>query len=249
MGEARARRRAHAAILEKSPWCIYCGGETPANTIDHMPPIQMFLARQRPKGLEFPACNDCNQGTRHADLVAALMGRMYPDAKGESAQQEVKKLLSAIANNIPGLLEEMEVGRAGQKLARRRIPNMPHDGGVLRANGPIVTRHMKMFGAKLGFAFHYEAHKTPIPIAGGVQPMYFTNVNAARGELPMDLIALLPEPKTLEQGSRTVSEQFKIFVGLNRRASPQCILCSIQSSFCDSRIYCGGPNGISGSQS
>lgn len=174
-----------------------------------MPPIQMFRERQRPKGLEFPACKACNHGTSHADLVASLMGRLYPDAKTERAKEEVKKILKSVANNIPGLLQEMEIRRAGQKLARRTIPNLPTDGGVMRADGPIMTRHMRTFGAKLGFALHYEAHRTPVPIEGGVQAIYFTNVNVARGEIPHRLIELMPEPRTLSQGTRNVSEQFK----------------------------------------
>jgi hypothetical protein len=208
MGEAKARRRAHAAILEKFPWCIYCGGANLADTIEHMPPIQMFYQRQRPKGLEFPACKKCNHGTRHSDLVASLMGRIYPDAGTDSAKEEIKKILSAVGNNVPGLLQEMQIGRGGQKIARSQIPNMPPGAAVLRANGPILERHMRIFGAKLGFALHYEAHRTPVPLEGGVQPMYFTNVNAARGELPMEIIELLPTAKTLQQGKKNVSAQF-----------------------------------------
>jgi hypothetical protein len=46
VGEAKSKRRAHEAILKKYPWCIYCGGVHPADTIDHMPPIAMFEGRQ-----------------------------------------------------------------------------------------------------------------------------------------------------------------------------------------------------------
>jgi hypothetical protein len=208
MGEAKVKRRAHAAILESFPWCIYCGGVNPADTIEHMPPIQMFYQRQRPKGLEFPACKECNHGTKHSDLVASLMGRMYPDAGTDPAKQEVKKILSAVSNNVPGLLQEMEIGSGGQKIVRNQIPNMPPGAAVLRANGPILEKHMRTFGAKLGFALHYEARRTPVPLEGGVQPMYFTNVNAAKGELPMGIIELLPKAKTLQQGKKNVSAQF-----------------------------------------
>jgi hypothetical protein len=209
MGEANGRRRKHQSILANEPGCIYCAGSAKATTIEHMPPIGMFNLRQRPKGLEFPTCVECNHGTRLSDLVASLMGRMWPDASTDVAQAEVKKLFSAVKNNIPGLLEEMEVGRGGQKLARRNIPNMPWDAEVLRADGPIMTEHMRVFGAKLGFALHYEAFGSPVPAEGGVQPMYFTNANALRGELPEKLIALLPSTLTLEQGRKHVRDQFQ----------------------------------------
>jgi hypothetical protein len=207
MGEAKIKRRAHAAMLERHPFCIYCGGKDEI-TVEHMPPIQMFRLRQRPNGLVFPACRECNNGTSHSDLVAALMGRMYPDAEAEGAKKEIKKLMEAVGNNVPGLLEEMMVDEADEMQLRLKVPHMPVGGRLLRANGPIMTQHMLTFGAKLGFALHFEAHGTPVPVNGGVQPMYFTNVSAARGELPMGIIEMLPAPITLRQGVREVGRQF-----------------------------------------
>jgi len=198
MGQAKAGRRAHAAILEKFPFCIYCGAA--ATTIEHMPPIQMFRLRLRPKGLEFPSCAGCNNGTSLSDLVASLLGRTYPDSRSEAGQAELRKLLSSVRNNVPGLLREMMVDDAEQKNARRNIPNAPSGAAMLRANGPILERHMRIFGAKLGFALHYEVHGAPVPQEGGVKALYFTNVNAARGELPREIIDMLPSPQTLKQG-------------------------------------------------
>jgi len=122
MGEANRKNRAHAALLAKQPWCVYCGGEVPATTIDHMPPRMMFRGKSRPNGLEFAACDNCNQATKHADLVASLLGRIYPDTGLPSDQLDIKKRLSAAGNNIPGLLQEMLVGTAGQKLAKKLLP-------------------------------------------------------------------------------------------------------------------------------
>lgn len=209
MGEAKQTRRRHASILAAGARCIYCGGESPADTVEHMPPIIMFDQRQRPKGLEFPTCRECNHGTSQSDQVASLLARTYPDSDSEENRTELKKLLSAASNNVPGLLEEMHVGRAGQKLARKDIPNMPPATAVLRANGPILKGHMEVFGAKLGLALHHELHGSSVPVSGGVLPLYFTNVNAARGELPMEVVELLPAKRTLEQGKKHVREQFE----------------------------------------
>ena len=90
MGEGKARRRAHERLLADHPVCIYCAGTNPASTIEHMPPIIMFNQRQRPKGLEFPTCKECNNGTRLTDLVASLLGRVYPDSE-RSAEEGNKK--------------------------------------------------------------------------------------------------------------------------------------------------------------
>ena len=56
--------------------------------------------------------------------------------------------------------------------------------GLLRVDGPILKKHINVFGAKLGLALHYEAHGSPVPRAGGVQPMFFTNVSALRASFP-----------------------------------------------------------------
>src|SRR5262245_18492520 len=101
IGEAKLKRRRHAAILTAHPWCIYCDGTHAATTIEHMRPIAMFYDNQRRKGLEFPACRDCNAGTSLSDTVASLLARTYPDAR---TPDDLERLLSGVRSNIPGLL-------------------------------------------------------------------------------------------------------------------------------------------------
>jgi hypothetical protein len=211
LSESNARKRAHSKLLAKYPWCIYCAGKAPATTIEHMPPAMMFRGKQRPKGLEFPTCAPCNHGTGHADLVASLVGRFDPDAVAgdKQGQKDFLKLVDAISNNIPGLFNEMQMGTAGQKLARRELVGLPPELDVMRANGPLMTKYMRTFAAKLGFALHYEAFGFPVPEIGAVQPMWFTNVQAAKGELPVQIIEALPPMKTLQQGRKEVSDQFE----------------------------------------
>jgi hypothetical protein len=209
LGEARARQRAHAKLLSSSPWCIYCAGSRPADTIDHMPPAMMFIRKQRPKGLEFPSCLKCNNGTSKSDLVASLVGRLSVEPSSDVEAAEIKKLFSSVRNNVPGLLEEMHIDPGEEKLALKDLP-IREGGGIVRADGPLVTEHMLVFGAKLGFALHYEALRTVVPPTGGVQPRWFSNTQAAKGEIPNDLLSLLPATKqTLKQGTREVSDQFQ----------------------------------------
>jgi hypothetical protein len=205
--ENRARTRAHGIILEQCPFCVYCGGSILATTVDHVPPIGMFRSRQRPKGLEFASCLPCNGGTRLADLVAALFCRVYPDANGANEQEELKRLLTSVNNNIPGLLQEMHIGRAGQKIAGSRLP-VPTDAGFLRANGPLVSNHMQTFASKLGFAFYYELTRSIIPASGGVVARWFSNVDQLEGKFPQTIFDVLLPAQTLKQGRFEVSSQF-----------------------------------------
>jgi len=91
MGQAKQNRATHAQLLTGNPGCIYCAGAAVATTIEHMPPISMFEGRQRPKGLEFPSCGKCNNGTGHSDLVAAMLARTWPDSKSEFKRRTRKK--------------------------------------------------------------------------------------------------------------------------------------------------------------
>src|SRR5262249_43485519 len=117
--------------------CIYCGGSQPADTIEHMPPVMMFIRKQRPKGLEFPSCRKCNNGTSKSDLVASLVGRLSVDPSADVEAAEITKLFSSVRNNVPGLLEEMHFDPAEEKLVCKGLP-LQKGGGALRANGPLV---------------------------------------------------------------------------------------------------------------
>jgi hypothetical protein len=207
LSESRARKRAHQALLAANPSCVYCGSR--ADTIDHMPASIMFWGKQRPKGLEFPCCKACNSGTRLSEMAAALLSRASPDATVESHQSELKRLLTSVSTNIPGLLQEMEIGKAGQKLARREM-GIPDGAGVLRTSGPILTKHMRVFGAKFGFAMHFAANRERVPESGGILPIWFSNAQAVKGQIPASLLEMLPgPPRTLRQGTKEVSDQFK----------------------------------------
>jgi hypothetical protein len=168
----------------------------------------MFADRRRPKGLEFAACESCNHGTKHADLVAAMVGRSMPDAVTEAAQREHTRILSSVANNIPGLLQEMQLPEDEQQKARARLPGAAPDGGFLRTNGPLVSAHMQTFATKIAFALWYEITKTILPKEGAVAARWFSNVERLDGTFPQSIFDLLLPAATLRQGRFDVSDQF-----------------------------------------
>jgi hypothetical protein len=208
MGEAARRKRSHKALLKEKPFCVLCGGVKAATRIEHCPPIMMFRGRQRPNGLVFPSCKQCNSKTRQSDQVALLVGRFYPDPATDVDKADVKKLLQAVANNVPALLQEMYLRDAEQEVRLEGI-SMPSGAGVLRADGPILSSYMLTFAAKLGLALHFELHQEPVPISGGVHPFWFSNVQAAKGEIPEELLATLPALRTMTQGKKHVADQFQ----------------------------------------
>jgi len=203
-GESRAKKRAHAAILARNPNCIYCGGDVPATTIDHVPPKIMFREKRRPKGLEFPSCETCNRGTKHADLVAAMIGRSYPS--GSSAPEEMSRIFQAIKNNMPNVLLEMHIGDTRRSQIKRSLPSEAL-GEPLRVSGPFVSTYMQTFAFKIGIALHTRITGEILPRGGSVAARWFSNVDNWRGHFP-DLSSLPLSIDTLRQGTFEVADQF-----------------------------------------
>lgn len=229
MGEAKSRRRNYDELLKKSPFCIFCGGNTPAVTVDHIPAKIMFDGRQRPKGLEFSACKICNNGAKHADLVAAWVGRFLPDPATKEQREEFPKLLRSINNNIPGLLQEMKMGRGAEKLAMRKLP-IDVDGGLLHV-GPLVQKYMQVFSLKLGLALHREVSGNILPGAGGIAVRWFSNYEKFTGDFPDELTNFLGASKTLAAGKKHVSDQFQYAWEISENKEFAIYFASFRMSF------------------
>ena len=228
MGEAKRRRLSNAERLAMAQGCIYCGGSTPATTLDHMPPRGVFSAKLRPKGLEFPCCDRCNAGTKTTDQVVALMSRISPDASTAEGIAEVRKYLRGVANNEPGLLEEMAGSPEWRKAAAGRVPAGQHP---LYCGGPRVSRHMERFAAKFGFAMHVELTGQPVGPSGGVAARWYSNADVYESKFPMEVWNVLGEPVTLRQGKFHVSEQFEYAWAIGEDGSMGMFIGTFRESF------------------
>ena len=204
MGEAKRKRRLIDQVLAHHPNCIYCGGGEPATTVDHLPPISMFELRQRPRGLEFPACGPCNSGARIDEMVAAMLSRVYPDPESQAAKEEVRKLMTSVNNNEPGLLEELSPSFRQKKIHRKHAEKLDFGSGVLNCRGPILNRAIHRFAAKIGFALHFELTQKVVPDGGATSVWWLTNHQAIEGDMPQQLIDMMGTPKTLRQGQKHV---------------------------------------------
>lgn len=202
MGEAKRKNRLRAQLLAANPTCIYC--TSPSETVEHMPPVIMFTRRQRPKGLEFASCEACNGGTKHADLVAACIGRSMMQGSGEADTEDLPTIFQALRNNIPDLLLEMRPSNDQLAVAERELAGQK----VLNVGGPLVAGFMQQFAIKLTFALYREISGREVPEGGGVLARWFSNYEARTGRVPRDIFENLHPPRTLRQGSFEVSDQF-----------------------------------------
>lgn len=173
-----------------------------------MPPRIMFRRKDRPSGLEFPACFSCNHRTRVADAAAAFFSRMdkYGDVAGWK-YKEAQKPLSTLCTLAPDFIAELFDNDA------KRDGLLMTDGGVLLRTqeiivGPIGQAIVTVFAAKLGMALFYEHVGAPLPSLGGVFTMSFLNVGPEQ-EQSDALFKILPAHSTLVQGQgKSATGQF-----------------------------------------
>lgn len=196
-------------MLASQPHCIFCGGLTPASTVEHMPSRVLFDGKQRPRGLEFPSCQPCQESTRKAETVFAVLSRFYPDPSTNTRRAEFKKLLLAAERHNPGLLVEMDTDQLGhlQRLGNV-IPSLP-SWNFLHVGGPICTSSVSAFAVKLGLALHYEVTRRIVPKGGVAVVARFSNIDAFTGDMPKEALALFGPGQTLQMGKFRLDAQFE----------------------------------------
>jgi hypothetical protein len=192
-------------LKAEQPCCVYCGGTTLGDTVDHVPPISLFDNRRRPKGLEFLACTACNAGARHVEHLLRLFSRIYPDPEG-SSQDEVREIMRDVAARVPSVMLEMMPGPRQRRLFRE-TGDLPEEVHPLTV-GQTMHEAIERFAAKLGFALHYNKTKRVVPASGGALVRWYSNHDLFTGRFPAQLTEIVGPPETLRQGRFDVTRQF-----------------------------------------
>jgi hypothetical protein len=172
MGESQRKK---LKIKNGNYQCIFCGGFTPANTVDHVPPKIIFRNKSWPEGFEFPACEACNNGTSDDDLVVGLLARMTKE------DSSILGLLKNIKGQHPQLLAEMlDISEAEAKVAAEKFHIEKPEGMTYRELGIVnVTDTMNLavttLASKLSKAVYYKLTGEIFPNKGGILFNWFTN--------------------------------------------------------------------------
>ncbi|MDR9763730.1 hypothetical protein RJJ37_29565 [Rhizobium redzepovicii] len=196
-------------MLAAQPFCVFCGGTTQATTLDHMPSRVLFDGKHRPKGLEFSSCQPCQDSTRKAETVFAVLSRFYPEPTTNTQRAEFQKLLRAAERHNPGFMREMETDQVGHLHRLGNEAALLPSWNFLNVSGPICTDSISAFSVKLGLALHYEITRQIVPKGGVVVVARFSNVDAFTGDMPKAALTLFGEGQTLEMGKFRVADQFE----------------------------------------
>jgi hypothetical protein len=207
MSEGKHKSRTRQAILATEPRCIYCPGLP--QTLEHMPSRGMLRSKYRPSGMEYAACISCNNGTRGADAVAAVIARLHPDnGEGSWQAEEIRKLTSALDKYAPGVREEIsEPSKAHSEWLRRPASGLLQRVVRVHANGPRLQAYLKVYGAKLAMAFYREHVGKALPLDGVIWCQFALNAGMTQEHLN-ERVKILPAHETLRQGQKNVGDQF-----------------------------------------
>jgi len=195
-----------ANFIRDNPRCCFCGGGAPTTTIDHVPSKQMFLYKHRPKGLESPACKICNNSTGGHEQFAAILARVYQEARTKQESAEIRSLFEAVHRQTPEVLVEMIPSWQQQYDVDRKFGTTV---SALNVSGPLVNKSIRIFGTKLVLGLHYHCTGSIVPESGGIAIRWYTNWDRANDRIPGSLFSLLGVPQTLKQGDWSVPDQFE----------------------------------------
>ena len=158
MGQAAKKRKAFPLT---HPACCFCGGSTPATTIDHVPSRACFKRREFPEGFEFPACDKCQNNDRLNEQAFALMCHLSDRNPENYDEKLARKLLIGIANNQPNLVPK-KINRPNEIRHGLRRLGLEKKPGVTLSQIPIVSLSpelnpaMRRVGDKIGLALFYR---------------------------------------------------------------------------------------------
>jgi len=216
MGEAKIKQSATAKFIAQYPLCCFCGGTRAATTREHMPPRSLFDNSHRPDKLVMPACRECNHGTSTADLVAAIVSRWNYNSNAVEVADH-RKLVRRARSHHSEIHAEWIMPIDREK-ARRNLTDygmqVPLDAGMATI-GPLTIQQLNLFAHKVALALYFEQFRTPLTDEGAVSALWRSKEDFAKGA-PAELLEMMQQYGTLEQGKWNASETFEYRFEVNR---------------------------------
>ena len=203
------------------PYCCFCGGEQTTESRDEVPPRSMFVDRIWPEGYQFPACENCNQGSRHIDQVLALFTRMsFADRR--QGEETLTPYISGVINNSPELMPKIANSSIeARKLLRQLGIQKPE--GTFAKDFPVALipketiDALNHFFKKLFCALYYKHTNRILPNRSPVAIVKSTN-QIYDDPNPFDWLHQIPfsnAPKIARSG-KDLSDQFDYLWQYNR---------------------------------
>ena len=181
-------------FLGEHPYCCFCGGSAPATTSDHVPPRACFPDGFSPEGFEFPACDNCNRGTKRDDQIFGFYAMLldFSEAnRSKSHTEKLSKLRQGIANNYPEALPDVLSARPVCTFGSVVTPSPI----AIATSTPAAFREAAAsIGQKLTHALYYRERGTALSSQHQFTTGCYQIQNSATTTLTECFAKLLPDP-------------------------------------------------------
>ena len=217
MSESKYNKKRRDIIMEGQPNCIFCGGNTPADTIDHIPPKVIFRNKQWPEDFEFSGCASCNNGSKSYDYLIGFMARFTDDKiHNEHDIEEMMRFMKSVSINYPNVVKAMNKMTTRDKRIFSRETGVVPKFGETYADLPVVgvpeefNIAMKVQAAKITKALHFKHTGMVVPINASIRFRWYTNVNVMRGDSPMvdEVMRMVQGSGPIKRNNTTLKDQF-----------------------------------------
>lgn len=204
-------------FLAANPICVFCGGATPATTVEHCPPRAMFQHKHWPEGFDFAACEACNHGTGDQDAIVSMLARMEPDEAVGNTDGRVPGLIKNVGNQFPEMIAKMLPSAIEARRRNRELGVKPGPGRTHQDVAPILVPNemshaVETFSRKLAKAIYFREAGAVFPNEGTLLLNWFTNVELVQhGKYVLfDLLKDVPgRAVPLRRGGKYLDEQFE----------------------------------------
>ena len=218
--------------------CIFCGGLSPATTVDHQPARSLFDRREWPEGYDFPACDPCNQASKDAEHKLAVLTRIDSEREDDPVRRkEFRKYLVGMRNNFPGLIAPLSANEKRRFLKSAAITRSPgraladiHVAGIQAA---AAEELLNIAINKLLRALHWKHTRHIVRWGEGVKATWYTNTNFTdffQSE-EAKFYTALPACPPIVRNRRDLSDQFAYRYGKDDAGEICAFLIAFRNSF------------------
>lgn len=212
-------RKRREAFFQGNPWCCFCGGDAPAEEIDHIPARHIFRGRQWPEGYEFPACAACNDASSLDELVLGWLLRIQLGDYDPEDEREMNTALQQLHRRRPEWLAKMrELGRTETRQRLRQRGLSPKD---LPGREPYIVEipeefrgALNRYAVKLGKALYYLHTGQIVSATGVVKAKVATNEMFLSPKFPWEAYRPLDGAPALTRSGKSLEDQFLYRYGI-----------------------------------
>ncbi|MBF6986743.1 HNH endonuclease [Cupriavidus sp. IK-TO18] len=219
MGTASQRK---AKFYSEHPTCCFCGGDTPADTQDHIPSRSFFRGRLWPEGYVFPACSACNNFTARYETLTALLCRIATDSHANpETQREIEVLMTTIARKDPDLYRSLEPSsgevRRWLRTHGQKLPSgmTTKDAPIISIDHPRIGEAVGYYATKIFLSLYYFHTRAILPLQGGIVFRWYSNATPLDQRPPPNLLAeIIPGVGELRRQGTSLHDQYFYQYGL-----------------------------------